>query len=589
MKIKDLVTLFFLFLLLYPHCPEGSSRVIVPAVLGDSEKGGLAEFTVQIKNGSGKVYTAVSPKVDVTVQLSEEIASFVGFKYLNLSQEECDVFFTIKEEELGANSINGMSGGAGMALGVIAAATNRTIGKGIAITGTIEPDGSIGSVSGIIEKAEAARRGGLVYLIAPKRSFFETLLFSTVNTSIRIIEAANIDEVVQIALFGKIEKNESRLNVERLPVNISENDIGKRRDAVKLLAKEMLVENFDVELNEKTKEYFRIRKENAETLFEKGYYYSSANEAFLLWIDLEFLKLLEEGRDIAWSATRNEECLSKLESKKISPTDINWEFYVGSKLRERWSKKKISDTLNKTPRVSEERGYLLRESLYSFGWCRVSNRLADMAISYEQSSSRIDENSFKQMAADKIYVAKNLVGKGGIVDEEALWRLENAEILYEDGEYLASIFDSTYVYAIHSARLEALKTAPEELEKKVLDFLKWEYNGTWAGAYASHGKYLYEADNKANLIIAYYSLRFASELEKATNEIERKILDLKKENLKNKNDRLEVEEKREGVEQSFYSKMREVLIIGAVLALAALLVMFLLLRFRKRKKGKRKI
>jgi uncharacterized protein len=64
--------------------------------------------------------------------------------------------------------VGGPSAGAAMTIATIAAIENTSVRNDTAITGTVMPDGTIGRVGGILEKAEAAGERGLETFYVPE-------------------------------------------------------------------------------------------------------------------------------------------------------------------------------------------------------------------------------------------------------------------------------------------------------------------------------------------------------------------------------------------------------------------------------------
>ena len=63
--------------------------------------------------------------------------------------------------------LGGPSAGAAMATVVIAAIEDRDLRDDVMVTGTIEPSGWVGSVDGVLEKAQAATEGGASTFLVP--------------------------------------------------------------------------------------------------------------------------------------------------------------------------------------------------------------------------------------------------------------------------------------------------------------------------------------------------------------------------------------------------------------------------------------
>ena len=60
-----------------------------------------------------------------------------------------------------------LAGGA-LTVATIAALLNQTVKEGVVMTGTINEDGTIGSVGGVLKKAKAAKEIGAIVVLVPK-------------------------------------------------------------------------------------------------------------------------------------------------------------------------------------------------------------------------------------------------------------------------------------------------------------------------------------------------------------------------------------------------------------------------------------
>ncbi|RLI99312.1 MAG: ATP-dependent protease, partial [Candidatus Aenigmatarchaeota archaeon] len=168
--MRKLIFLLTLFLLITPCLALKETTIYLPAVedTGYGHKGALASVTVDIKEeGNGHVYVDTWPLTKVDTQASAIIAKKVACDTLFLDCSTYDFYYTIRSE---AQIVGGPSGGAAMTVATLASLLDTKINNNIMITGTINLDGSIGAVAGIIEKAEAVSEMGNTFLI-PKRHF----------------------------------------------------------------------------------------------------------------------------------------------------------------------------------------------------------------------------------------------------------------------------------------------------------------------------------------------------------------------------------------------------------------------------------
>ena len=142
----------------------GSATIRVPAV--DNEGNGVVtSLTVDSNAGEGRTLVNIDQLLFwVDTQYSIQTAKLVAENYTDVDLSEIDLVYSIDTE---AYLIEGPSAGAALTVATIAAIYNETLEPGIMITGTINPDASIGPVGGILEKATAAKDIGASLFIVP--------------------------------------------------------------------------------------------------------------------------------------------------------------------------------------------------------------------------------------------------------------------------------------------------------------------------------------------------------------------------------------------------------------------------------------
>ncbi len=138
--------------------------MLLPAVDSDGN-GVVGMLFTTVKPGSGKILLDASNVLNyIDTQLSGRIAAAAASNYAKVNLSNIDIVYTIK---VNASLIEGPSAGSAMAVSVLLALDNRTAGD-IAMTGTIEADGTIGKVGAVLEKAAAARDAGTKLFLVPK-------------------------------------------------------------------------------------------------------------------------------------------------------------------------------------------------------------------------------------------------------------------------------------------------------------------------------------------------------------------------------------------------------------------------------------
>ena len=141
------------------------AEIYVPAV---NEKGeGVATILrVEAIPGEGRVLVDIHQLLFwVDTQYSIQIAKSVAQKLTGLNLSKIDLIYSI---ETNASIIEGPSAGAALTIATIAALENKSLNESVIITGTINPDGSIGPVGGILAKAQAGKQVGAKLFLVPK-------------------------------------------------------------------------------------------------------------------------------------------------------------------------------------------------------------------------------------------------------------------------------------------------------------------------------------------------------------------------------------------------------------------------------------
>lgn len=131
--------------------------------------GTVLSIAVDIKDGSGLILVNTAIPTGVDFQTSAKIAVNASQMYTGTDLSKKDVIFSISsknENELQA--VDGSSAGMAMAVLLVKEIQNKPISDKILLTGSIQNDGSIGPVGGILEKAEAASKVGADTFIVPK-------------------------------------------------------------------------------------------------------------------------------------------------------------------------------------------------------------------------------------------------------------------------------------------------------------------------------------------------------------------------------------------------------------------------------------
>ena len=132
-----------------------------------SYEGVVMKVKVELKQGEGRILINTQPRVGIDLQTSARTAKLVAENFTKKSLEKTDVILTVIAQS-DVDVIDGPSAGAAITIAIISAILNKNLKNDVFITGTINPDGTIGWVGGIAEKAVAAAKQNATKFLVPK-------------------------------------------------------------------------------------------------------------------------------------------------------------------------------------------------------------------------------------------------------------------------------------------------------------------------------------------------------------------------------------------------------------------------------------
>jgi hypothetical protein len=162
---------------------EGTASLDAPAVLQRTVyeqdgpfvtertemEGSLLNVTVEIVPGRGRVLVNTTPLMGEVFQDAANTAVYVAQKETGRSLSSNDVIVSIVAEDK-VPAVDGGSAGALMTLLVISAIEGTQPRPDVILTGTIDQDGNVGAIGGVVEKATAAKEGGKTLFLLPREN-----------------------------------------------------------------------------------------------------------------------------------------------------------------------------------------------------------------------------------------------------------------------------------------------------------------------------------------------------------------------------------------------------------------------------------
>lgn len=125
---------------------SGNVKIVAVNQNGD---GVMGDVNVQIVPGNGQVLVDISPFVEPDTQYSALTAVKIAEQITKTDLQNKN---TVISFNVNGTVVGGPSAGAAIAIATISAIENKPIKSGGVVTGTIETDGTIGKVGGIVEK-----------------------------------------------------------------------------------------------------------------------------------------------------------------------------------------------------------------------------------------------------------------------------------------------------------------------------------------------------------------------------------------------------------------------------------------------------
>lgn len=156
-----------------PPLAGTSATIFVPAI--DNEGNGVAlPLNVKSSSGPGEILIDINNLVFwFDTQQSIQTARSVAQNITGVDTSKINLVYMI---ETNATLVGGPSAGAALTIATISALENKTLNKSVMVTGTINPDGTIGKIGGILEKAKAAKQAGAKLFLVPSEQGTETFL-----------------------------------------------------------------------------------------------------------------------------------------------------------------------------------------------------------------------------------------------------------------------------------------------------------------------------------------------------------------------------------------------------------------------------
>jgi len=500
--LKKFLLLAFVLFVIFALPLAATSSIRIPAV--DSNGNGLLTYAeLTVVDGNGGIYVDVEPFISVETQNSAKTAARVAQQLTGYDLRMKDLLFKVIAN---TESVDGPSGGNALSLLAYAEFTGKKLREDLSATGTIELDGSIGKIGGVVQKAKAAHDAGITLFLVPVGQSVSggvDLAKFWEPRGMQVVEVRNLTESVQFAFTAKGQHVNAVEHVE-LPLRLRQFPATLQTIPTKQMA---LDEANDLQGILPTIQNDVMRKELEkainDTLYlaEKGYYYSAANTIFIARISYDsFLYQNFTAEDVAAKADELQQKISKI--APVTKTKENLEWAAGAELRVYWAMDKLRK-LKEKPSTGEGAGDDLASAQ---GWLNAAEK---MNLQAQKIGGTAFNEADAKAAALQLLNESNRSIQAIPGDSEAENHFRTASALFNDGKYAASAMDASFALAFTRYYKEIEGKLGDEVAAMILQDPPVDYQNTlWPQLYFAHSIYnLEEAKRQSDFSFLANTLR----------------------------------------------------------------------------------
>ncbi len=543
------------------------TQIYLPAVQKTDYgyRGVLAKAYVEIRPGSGHVFVDTFPLTEIDTQASARLSRDVAFQLAKKNPSNYDVFYTIRSE---SPIIGGPSAGGALTVATLSALFCLNVSSDVIMTGTINPDGSIGPVGGIFEKAGVSAEHGAKYFLIPKGQSIITVQktektqlpfgvqivsrpitidvksYAKEHWNMSVVEISDVREALKymtgyeiVEPRRKVVRNEK---VKQIMKDVAEEMMAITREKLDETKKNLDAAKISIEyLNELKKLYQEQeeRYEDAQSFYNDEKYYSAASYSFGIWVKCSYID------NIIMLSKENKYAL-KRKMTDVEERIRNVKELINDSKSDIDATEDIEIIALAEERINDADSYMekawksyyensLIEACYNVAYAEERARTAEIWINLtsefqnENATLTFNMSSIKSLTERRLEDARtSILYAETIVDDvsEAENLLELAERNYNYGDYSSALMDAIMAKAMANIYMETRGLDEERLKEKAKEFetqaenaisdaMSKGYTPLVAINYLEYGKTLDDVNSK----LVYF--KYAAELAKLTEDI----------------------------------------------------------------------
>ncbi|VVB74849.1 Archaeal Lon protease [Candidatus Tiddalikarchaeum anstoanum] len=477
--------LFFLICTILLISPAFSANSIIIGVrdLGNNTyQGVIANLEVTMNNnGTGHVFIDTMPLTEIDTQTSARLARDVACETLLINCSDKDFYYVIRGE---FPMIGGPSAGAAMSVLTMSELANTPLIRNTAMTGTVNPDGSVGPIGGVLEKAIAASEYGITIFLIPVGQGSEIGNY-TFQNNMRIIEVSTVREAYSI--FTGTTENHVNDTIDFASFNevmapMAERLINYSNTAFDELNKDLSSNNtVDQSMILLVNQTISQREETIY-LYNNGSYYSAASYAVgssvsSLYIKyyIEYLNAENKTTYLNGLFSHTSDYINQVELELDQPQridNINDIEAVNTAIDRLFEAKEL---YNAALEINAEEG--LPNILYNLAFVEVRLKTAESWITLKDVftgslSITLTQDSMRDFALQRLDEASTMITYSNslLYNTEintAQEQLDNSRKAYNEGNYIYSIFESLRAISNSNLAIEMQGISEEQLSQRI--------------------------------------------------------------------------------------------------------------------------
>ena len=535
--MKSLLLVFLLFSLVVPvgaiSADDGVSVPLVADYIGGRhEEGVFLDAFVVVRPGDGHVFVDTSPYAQVDLQGSARLAAMVASDITGIDQAEYDFYYVIN---VPSPIIGGPSAGAALTVATVAAINNWSLIDGVAMTGTISPDNSIGPVGGIPHKLEAAAKNGVTLFLIPEGQRKATVLYETRKSGPGFVFTETKTKVVDLVEMGKdlgvkVEEISDIYEAIRLMTGkeLTVEEVGGKVisgdyiEALKPLATSLRAEargmysDTALLVNEDLLKDAGEILQRADEMYDEGNYYTATSLYFNAMVVLRGIQWREEYN----RAENKDEVLVELRERvyrQINASEMDIKRFKSEGVRD---PETIGAAESRVTRARQMVEHADRrdplEYIKALAFANERARTAQWWLTLTKSELIVPEEELRRRAGWYLSQAQSVTTYAETLLSEATQYhgslpgtaseyVTNARIQFERGYYSGAIFDSIHAIVEASTLIglmsagdveERVKKSEQEAKNAIMEARHRGIEPTLAISVYEYGKTLAEAEEQ---------------------------------------------------------------------------------------------